>query len=116
MIKLNDIKLPEQPQTLNEEPKVLADTQQAINGNKQSILSGEVKQVSMSWSYIKPDTAKMLLSLQAKAEAVKYTNDSSSLYGKLEFTGIITVKLGNYVRGGSGLVPCTVKIEEGEVY
>ena len=47
MIKLNDIKLPEQPQTLNEEPKVLANTQQAINGNKQSILSGEVKQVSM---------------------------------------------------------------------
>lgn len=116
MISLNGVKLPEQPQTLNEEPKTLATTQQAINGNKQSILSGVNKQVSMSWNYMRPSTAKMLLELQAQAEAVVYLNDNSPLYGRLEFTGIITVTLGEYVKGGSGLVPCKVKIEEGEGY
>lgn len=115
-IYINGEKLSEQPNTLTETRKTISNTQQAINGNKQNITVGTTRSVEMGWTYIKPAFAKILEDLESGHAPVEYYNDDSKKYGELRFEGIISVTVGAYVRGGSGLVPCTVKIEEGESF
>ena len=94
-IFINGEKLNPAPSSLNEAPKIKSSSQTAINGNIQETIVGEVKHVKMSW---------------------KYMNDNSPLYGKLEFDGVIKVSLGEYARGGSGMMSCNVEISEGEKF
>lgn len=115
-IFINGEKLNPAPSSLNEAPKIKSSSQTAINGNIQETIVGEVKHVKMSWNYIKPEVAKKLLALYTSHTPVKYMNDNSPLYGKLEFDGVIKVSLGEYARGGSGMMSCNVEISEGEKF
>lgn len=114
MIFINDNALSPAPNELSEEVETISSTQQAINGNKQQVVVGSITSVRMVWSWTTPALVKYFENLAASGEDITYRNDDSKKYGTLEFTGIISVSSGNYIKGGTGLVPLTVTIEEGE--
>ena len=113
-IYINGTALSPAPQELSEEIETISSTQQAINGNKQQVIVGTITTVKMTWSWTKPALVKFFENLSSSGDTITYRNDNSSKYGILEFTGVIKVSSGDYLRGGSGLVPLTVTIEEGE--
>lgn len=114
MIYINDTALSAMPNELTEITRTISSTQESINGNKQQVVVGSAKSVTMVWQWAKPALVKYFEQLSASGDPLTYRNDASEKYGTFEFPGIITVDPGSYIRGGTGLTPLTVTIEEGD--
>ena len=116
-ISINNQVLTEQPTNLNESWNDVYTDQTAISGNKQRIQFPSRKRAELEWNYDSPSLVKKMRELADAGESVVYSNSYSHFYGKkVEFSGIITVSPGAYLRGGSGLSSLKIIIEEGDSY
>lgn len=116
MIYLNNTAIPMQPATLDETPAVVKTDQYSINGKLSRNVGDSRKRSAMGWTFVDQTTMAFIDSLYDSQTEVTYKNDASPRYGTLEFTGVLSVSTDKYVRGGSGLIPLSITIEEGTTY
>lgn len=116
-IQINSIALTEQPSGCDESWEDVYSDQTSISGYVQRSQFPTKKKVELSWQFAKPETVRYFLGLVNAGAPVVYTNTDSKFYnGTNSFTGVLSVKPSEYVRGGSGLSKLTVTIEEGYTY
>lgn len=116
MITFDGIAPPQQPNGLNENPsKVKTDTF-AIDGTPSRMQLPSRGLAALTFSMVKPETFQFFKALYDAAQVVTYRNDESNVAGGvLEFTGILDFNEGDFVRGGSLMVPLEVTIMQGSI-
>lgn len=116
MIYFNGQLPPQQPTTLNEDPRQVKTDQSSIDGSVSRNVLPKRKRASMTWDMVTPGTIQFFDNLYNTLAPIEYRNDTSSRFGILQFSGPMDMTGGTYIRGGSGLSPLTISIQEGTIY
>lgn len=113
MITFNGIQPPQQPSGLNENDESIKTDTHSINGSVQRNQSDSKKRSSMNYVMATPATLQFFKALYDSASPVIYYNSQSNKPGGTHtFVGLIDYNEGDYVRGGSLMIPLSVTMRE----
>jgi hypothetical protein len=110
MIKLNNLQIMREPVGYDDNPEMIKTDSFSINGTLERQRYPDKQRVKMSYDVATPELVRYFKQLEA-AGVVNFKNDAS-VYGGLDFDGVLTVETAEYARGGSLLVGLNVTIRE----
>lgn len=111
MIRLNNQDIMREPTSYDDNPEIIKTDSFSINGSVERQRYPDKKRVKMSYDVATPELVRYFKHLE-QSGVVNFTNDTSVYFDRLTFDGIMTVRTGEYNKGGSNLVRLDVEIRE----